>query len=162
MSNFYDEWLEEAKASAKAGMCDRFPVSIGIAYLFTGHRRPRIVQQPRSDSPEEWLQEMQEMIARHKTEGILFRIRLSITEDWPVEWSESIDRSEKDAAVICLLHKSLPQSLFWAAAVGEPTFSVPDEDDPEPNPEEFLQLGRWIEIDGSSVPDEFKNLMDGV
>ena len=164
MSNFYDRWLEEMKATAKLGMCDRFPVATGVARLFTGRRMPERVRRGRFDpSCETWLEELQKMVAAAKgLEGILFRVRLSLTEDWPVEWSESIDRSEKDAAVICLLHRSLEEPLFWAAAVGEPIVPDPPPGGPSPEPASFLQLGIWIGIDGSSVPDEYKALMDEV
>jgi len=165
MSNFYDQSLEELKTSAQAGMCKRFPMSIEEARVFTGNPRdslPQRIRRGRFDPTQTWFMELRDLIAAIKPEGIMFRIRLNLIENWPIPWSESVDRSEKDAAVIVLLHKSLKQPLFWAASVGEPTYSQPALDDPNPNPKEFTQLGTWIEIDGSSVPEEYKTLMDGI
>jgi hypothetical protein len=148
MSGFYDRWLEEAKATAVASMSDKFPILPGVAFLFTGRRMPERIRQGRFDPALAWPEELRAAVAAHGPEGVLFRIRLSLTEDWPVEWSESVDRTEKDAAVICLFHRDLPQPMFWAAAVKDPS-------------EPYIQLGSWIEIDGSSVPEEYRTIMDG-
>ncbi|MBC8222435.1 MAG: hypothetical protein H8E92_06690 [SAR86 cluster bacterium] len=160
MSTFYDTQLDYLKQTAVFGMSSTGHCMVETAFLYLYDIKTPYEVEPGTHFPEydSYDLELQETITRHKAKGIIFRLCRKLTADWEHPETNAIDNSERDAALIVLIHNDLATPLCWAAA--DITDIYPHPNDPSLLEESYVdnrppRLSNWISVNSSLIPAEY-------
>lgn len=155
---FYDRYWKDFMRCAPSSMQEGCLTPWASAYIWSPQDVVPVYHEAMDlNKLASFKEDIRSIMGPHKAHGVIFRTIMKVTADWTLPGSDVVDRSEKDAVVIGLIHTSLQFPAYTASAKMADQV-LEEKANPEGRWGKPPIMSEWVTVPRESIPDDFTDL----